>query len=101
MPSIRPFLTAAAFAALAGCAALTGPKPPPPGTTVVALPPTKSDVWQQIAEAPDVDRLKRLPMAWSAGLADARPRFAAALREEGDLLRPDRSEEHTSELQSH
>lgn len=90
MQIARPLLLAAALGLLAGCADLGLSRgSPPPRPTAVALPPTKSDVWQQVANAPDVDRLRRLPMAWSEGLAEARAgRFGVAIREEGDLLRP-------------
>lgn len=72
---------------LTGCATFDKPKPPP-RPAVVALPPTKADVWQGVASAADIDRLNRLPMAWTDGLKEARVRFAGAVRGEGDLLRP-------------
>jgi hypothetical protein len=51
-------------------------------------PPLKSDAWMQIATAADKNRLSRINLAWQSALADARPRFAGAIREEGALLKP-------------
>jgi hypothetical protein len=71
---------------LAGCAT----RPPTPVAIVQQEPKTKSDLWQQVANAGDVDRIGRLAGAWTAALADARA--AGARREiaaEGPLLKPD------------
>lgn len=73
---------------LAGCVT------PPPARPLLppapaAAPPTKAERWLSVATAPDAERLRRLPFAWTDGLRDARARFASAVREEGDLLRPD------------
>ncbi|NJC04462.1 hypothetical protein GGQ97_000255 [Sphingomonas kaistensis] len=72
---------------LAGCMA-TPPARPTLPLAPAAAPPTKADRWLSVATAPDTDRLRRLPFAWTDGLRDARVRFASAVREEGDLLRP-------------
>ena len=63
--------------------------PPAPPAPAAAEPPSKAERWLTVATAPDTDRLRRLPFAWTDGLRDARARFASAVREEGDLLRPD------------
>ncbi|GAA4010759.1 hypothetical protein GCM10022280_05060 [Sphingomonas swuensis] len=75
--------------ALSGCTLLDKSKAGPVNTVVAALPPTKADTWLGIAGPEDSDRLRRLPMAWSEGLQEARSgRFSAGIRQEGDLLRP-------------
>ena len=74
-------------AAAAGCA--TAPEPPRPQATVAEEPPTKADVWMRVANAEDIDRIRRLDSAWEQALADARRAGAAGeIRAEGDLLRP-------------
>jgi hypothetical protein len=73
---------------LAGCVA-PQPLQLAPQPVAVIAPPTKADRWLGIATAPDADRLRRLPLAWTEGLRDARARYASAVREEGDLLRSD------------
>ena len=81
------------FAALFAAALLTGcasvqPKPAPQAI-VAEEPPTKADVWMRVANAEDIDRIRRLDSAWEQGLADARRAGAGAqIRAEGDLLRP-------------
>lgn len=73
--------------ALGGCA--VEERRLPAASAIVAAPQTKADRWLTVASSEDADRLRRLPMAWTEGLAEARGgRFAAVLREEGDLLRP-------------
>lgn len=89
MAIARSGLIIAALLVLSGC--LTPGRqrvaPPPVATTP---PPTKADRWLQVASANDVDRLRRLPMAWSEGLREARASGStAAVRAEGDVLRPD------------
>jgi hypothetical protein len=82
-------LLAASSLAMSGCAGLQRPKVQPQ-TVAVTPPPTKADRWLAVANAEDIDRLSRLPSAWSEGLREARAgRFAAAIRDEGDLLRLD------------
>lgn len=75
---------------LTGCSVLQRPRPAAPVPVAVALPKTKSDVWQEVASGTDADRIRRLPQAWAEGLRDARAGgFASAVRLEGELLRPD------------
>ncbi len=79
-----------ATVALGGCAAFEKPRTAAARPTVEALPPTKAEAWMRIANPEDVERLRGIAGAWQEGLAAARQgRFAAALREEGDLLRPE------------
>lgn len=74
--------------ALAGC--VTPPPVKPQLRPVIEVaPPEKSDGWKGIANAPDIDRVARLPMAWSTALRQARARgFGKAISEEGLLLEP-------------
>lgn len=77
-----------ALLALGGCA--TTAKKPVAEVVEVTRPPTKADRWLGVASSEDADRLRRLPLAWTQGLAEANAgRFAAGVRGEGDLLRPD------------
>ena len=88
MISIRSGTVLVIFLALGGCVTPQSEPPvaaPPP----VSAPPTKADRWRTVASSSDAERLNRLPFAWTEGLNAARARFAAAVREEGDLLRPD------------
>ncbi|UUR06920.1 DUF4893 domain-containing protein [Sphingomonas glaciei] len=84
----RPGSILALSLILAGCMMAT-PQPLPAPPAPVAEPPSKAERWLTVATAPDTDRLRRLPFAWTDGLRDARVRYASAVREEGDLLRPD------------
>jgi hypothetical protein len=61
---------------------------PPPGASVVAEPPLKSEAWMQIATAADESRLSRVGLAWQSALADAQRGFAGEIRREGALLEP-------------
>ena len=72
-----------------GCESLK-PKPvePPPGASVVAEPPLKSEAGMQIATAADESRLSRIGLAWQSALAEARRGFAGEIRREGALLEP-------------
>jgi hypothetical protein len=74
-------------AALAGCATKPGP---PAGVrpSVEVGPPLKSDAWKGVATAADKDRLARLGLAWSEGLAEAQRTNPADVRREGKLLLP-------------
>jgi hypothetical protein len=86
----RLILFLAVLVGLSGCAALEAKRAAPVRAVAVSLPPTKADAWLSVASAADVDRLRRLPAAWTEGLRQARlGRFGPALREEGDLLRAD------------
>lgn len=89
MVLMRSGLTLAALLGVTGCVPVERPRVSP--TPVAEVPqPTKADRWLAVASADDADRLRRLPVAWSEGLREARvAAFRAALREEGDLLRPD------------
>jgi hypothetical protein len=82
LKSIVPIVAALA---LAGCVTRYKPAPVP----VAALePPTKADLWQRVASAGDVERIKRVGSAWTSALADARARgFRGDMTEEGDLLK--------------
>jgi hypothetical protein len=74
------------LAVAGGCAQ---EKPPArTAATVTVEPPSKSDVWMQIATAEDESRISRVGLAWQSALADARPRFAGDIRREGVLLDP-------------
>ena len=86
MMSVR-FTSIIALAALAaGCTDLN--KQPVQATATPAQP-TKTEVWQGIANPADRDRLANVSGAWAAGLAAARKNFATAIRDEGILLRED------------
>jgi len=70
-----------------GCA--TKPKLPPGATPSVEIGPVpKSEIWKQVATAPDEDRIARLGLAWSQAIAEARKSNEADVRREGALLRP-------------
>jgi hypothetical protein len=85
---LRPSAAAAIAAGLAlgGCEPVRdqGARP-----QVVVAPPTQADQWIGIASAADRGRIANASGAWAAGLRDAQRGFAAALREEGALLRQD------------
>jgi len=75
--------------ATAGCT-VPVKQPPPPRPVVTAAPPTKADIWQRIASAADLNRIRRVATGWSSGLAEARAAgFADAIRAEAKLLDPD------------
>ena len=86
MMSVRftSIIALAAFAA--GCTDLN--KQPVQAAATPAQP-TKTEVWQGIANPADRDRLANVSGAWAAGLAAARKNFATAIRDEGILLRED------------
>jgi len=82
-------LTLLAAIGVAGCVSVQRPKVAAPAAVVVPAAPAKADRWLAVADAGDADRLDRLGSAWDQGLREARlGRFAAALREEAELLRP-------------
>jgi hypothetical protein len=86
MMSVR-FTSIVALAALvAGCTDLNRQ---PVQTVAAPALPTKTEVWQGIANPADRDRLANVSGAWAAGLAAARKNFATAIRDEGLLLRED------------
>ncbi len=49
---------------------------------------TPSKAWRALATAPDEDRIDRLGLAWSQGLADAQKSYGSAIKNEGALLQP-------------
>jgi hypothetical protein len=72
--------------ALAGCA-LPGNDKDKPRPVITAPPPTKAEIWQEIASSEDSNRIRRLGTAWSSGLAEARSAgFDNDIRAEGKLL---------------
>ncbi|MCA1652858.1 MAG: DUF4893 domain-containing protein [Sphingomicrobium sp.] len=78
-------------ALLAGATAACVPaKKPEASPVVVAIkPPSKADYWKRVASAGDIDRIARLPSAWSTALGEARTRGAREeVRKEGRLLDP-------------
>ena len=80
-------LLAVAAAGLSGCA--TARKEPERRPVVLVEPPRKSDTWLRVANAADVDRLRRLDTAWAAALSEARRAgFGDAVIREGALLKP-------------
>ncbi len=73
--------------ATAGC---TLPKKEEPRPIVSAAPPTKADIWQQVASTEDLNRIRRIATGWSSGLAEARTAgFRDEIKAEGRLLDPD------------
>ena len=69
-----------------GCTVEKEEKPRP---MITAPPPTKTEVWQQIANSEDANRIQRVGTAWSNGLAEARSAGAGNdIRAEGKLLDP-------------
>ena len=76
---------------LAIIAAACVPKPkasPQVAPQVEVGPPSKSQVWKQVATDADEDRIARLGLAWQEAIADARKGYADEIRKEGVLLRP-------------
>ena len=67
-----------------GCAT----SPARQGATVVTEPPSKADIWMQVATDADESRIGRLGLAWASALEDARGRHAGEIRREGKLLDP-------------
>ena len=87
MTSVRSkAIVALAALAAAGCTNLNRPVVPP---VPIAATPTKTEVWQGIANPADRERIANVSGAWAAGLSDARRNFATAIRDEGVLLRED------------
>jgi hypothetical protein len=85
---LRPFRSALLMLAIgvAGCASEKEEKPRP---VISAPPPTKAEVWQQIASSEDANRIQRVATAWSNGLAEARSAGSGNdIRAEGRLLDP-------------
>jgi hypothetical protein len=58
-----------------------------PRPVVTAAPPTKADIWQEVASSEDTNRIRRIGTAWSSGLAEARAAgFTGEINAEGKLL---------------
>jgi Domain of unknown function (DUF4893) len=80
------FLTALLMLGLAACTT------PQPRRNVVASvtadPPTKADLWKDIATEADEHRLARLGLAWQEALQEAERGFSREIDAEGALLRP-------------
>jgi hypothetical protein len=74
-----------------GCTVEKEDKPRP---VITAPPPTKSEIWQQIASSEDANRIQRVGTAWSNGLAEARAAGNGNdIRAEGKLLDPGAAQE--------
>jgi uncharacterized protein DUF4893 len=72
--------------AVVGCTRPADDKPHP---VISAPPPTKAEIWQQIASSEDANRIRRVGTAWSNGLSEARSGgFANDIKAEGKLLDP-------------
>lgn len=72
---------------IAGCEMPSDEKPQP---VITAPPPTKADVWETIASADDLARIRRVATGWSSGLAEVRAAGAGnEVRAAGVLLQPD------------
>ena len=69
-------------------ASCTSPKKPRLVPQMVFAPQTKADLWKSVATAADEDRVQRVGLAWAAALQDANKGSAAAVRAEGNLLKP-------------
>lgn len=79
-------LTIAMLAIITGCAHKTVVTPKP--VAVAEVLPADPNSWTSVVTPDDVDRIKRVETAWTSGLAEARPRNAAAIAREGALLDP-------------
>lgn len=85
---VRPIRSAMLMVALAGAGCtLPVAKKDKPRPVITAPPPTKAEIWQQIARSEDTNRILRIAAAWSNGLAEARSASSAdEIRSEGKLL---------------
>lgn len=58
-----------------------------PRPVISAAPPTKSDIWKEVARSEDATRIGRIATAWSTGLEEARRAgFESEIKAEGRLL---------------
>ncbi|HYC95574.1 MAG TPA: DUF4893 domain-containing protein [Sphingomicrobium sp.] len=58
-----------------------------PRPVISAPPPSKADLWQDIASSEDANRIRRIGTAWSTGLQEARRAgFDDDIKAEGKLL---------------
>lgn len=81
--SVRLLLPAVLLALLPGCSATKGERPKPQVTVESVAE------WRTQASDPDIERISRLPAAWTEALAAARKGgFARKLAAEGPLLDP-------------
>jgi len=72
--------------ALAGCT-LPSEGQDTPRPVISAPPPSKGDIWQDIASSEDANRIRRVVTAWSTGLEEARRAgFDGEIKAEGKLL---------------
>jgi len=72
--------------ALAGCTMPDADKDRP-RPVISAPPPSKADLWQDIASSEDANRIRRIGTAWSTGLQEARRAgFDDDIKAEGKLL---------------
>lgn len=86
MRPCRSFLLMLALT-VAGC---TIPEREVPRPVISEDPPTKADIWQNVARPADVQKIQRVATGWSSGLDEARRTgFRDAVRAEGILLDPD------------
>ena len=70
-----------------GLASCTQPAEEKPRPVISAPPPTKAEIWQDIASSEDANRVRRVGTAWSTGLEEARTAgFGDEIRAEGKLL---------------
>lgn len=54
---------------------------------ITVTPPTKADIWHDVARSEDAYRIRRVASAWSTGLEESRRAgFGAEIRAEGKLL---------------
>ena len=87
---MRPFRSVLLMLAIvpAGCN-LPGVGDDKPRPVITATPPTKADVWLDVARSEDANRIRRVAAAWSEGLDEARRAgFARDINSEGKLLEP-------------
>ncbi len=69
-----------------GCTVEKEEKPRP---VITAPPPTKADVWLDVASSEDANRIQRVGTAWSNGLAEAKSAGSGNdIKSEGRLLDP-------------
>jgi hypothetical protein len=72
--------------ALAACT-IPGSDDDKPRPVITAAPPTKGDIWKEVARSEDANRIARLGIAWSTGLEEARSAgFDSEIKAEGKLL---------------
>ena len=69
-----------------GCT-LPGKEEVKPRPVITATPPTKGDIWLDVAKSEDANRISRVGTAWSTGLEEARRAgFDGEIKAEGKLL---------------